>query len=500
VRPKKNNRHPLTDKVEKAYKNATGDPNKSGKKSLNDGKGNRPVSTGSKYPKSKKSDSGTGKTKSGIDRKSGSSKDRPDTRLSNDSGKTSFDRKGPGRKRPDSGSGESFGNREKSFGGKDKPKRGNRETEQKSYPKRDEKGKDFSSKKTGPKDFSGKSFNKRQSTSSRVLKSDEGSFDKKRNDFDKEKKSGSGFSREKKTFTSKSSEGDSKRPFKSKDELGKGKRPVSGTGFKKDFSKTSKGGSYSKPNYDSPSFKSKRNKPAEDGSVRLNKHIANAGICSRREADELITQGLITVNNNVITELGYKVQPGDVVKYEGKTLKREKLVYLLLNKPKDFITTVEDPQDRKTVMELIAGACDERVYPVGRLDRNTTGLLVLTNDGALADKLTHPSSNIGKIYEVELDKPLDKADFETIVEGKVRLFDGIVKVDEIAYLDKGKKHLGLEIHEGRNRIVRRLFEHLGYDVVKLDRTTYAGLTKKDLPRGRWRMLTKQEVVQLKFLG
>jgi 23S rRNA pseudouridine2605 synthase len=489
VRPKKNNRHPLTDKVEKAYKNATGDSNKSGKKSLNDGKGSRPVSTGSKYPKSKKSDFGTGKTKSGTDRKSGSTKDRPDTRLSDDSRKTSFDSKRPGRKRPDSGSGNSFGNREKPFGGKDKPKRGSRETEQKSYPKRDEKGKDFSSKKTGPKDFSGKSFNKRQSTSSRILKSEseEGTYN-----------SGAEFKskspRDKRTFSDKA---ENKRPFKSKEETGNNKRPASG--FKKDFTKGNKG-SLSKPNYDSPNFKSKRNKPTEDGSVRLNKHIANAGICSRREADELITQGLITVNGKVISELGFKVQPGDVVKYEGKTLKRENLVYILLNKPKDFITTVEDPQDRKTVMDLVADACDERVYPVGRLDRNTTGLLLLTNDGALADKLTHPSSNIGKIYEVELDKALEKADYETIVEGKVRLFDGIVKVDEIAYLDKGRKHVGLEIHEGRNRIVRRLFEHLGYEVVKLDRTTYAGLTKKDLPRGRWRMLTKQEVVQLKYLG
>jgi 23S rRNA pseudouridine2605 synthase len=233
--------------------------------------------------------------------------------------------------------------------------------------------------------------------------------------------------------------------------------------------------------------------------VRLNRYIANSGVCSRREADELITQGLISVNGKVITELGHKVMPGDLVKYDGKTLKREKLVYILLNKPKDFITTMDDPQDRKTVMELIAGACDERVFPVGRLDRNTTGLLLLTNDGELADMLTHPSSQISKIYEVELDKPLEKSDYDTIVNGHVHLFDGAVKVDEIAYLPKGKKHLGLEIHEGRNRIVRRIFEHLGYEVVRLDRTTYAGLTKRDLPRGNWRMLTKQEIAELKNL-
>ncbi len=196
--------------------------------------------------------------------------------------------------------------------------------------------------------------------------------------------------------------------------------------------------------------------------------------------------------------MGYKVKPGDVVKYDGGTLKREELVYLLLNKPKDFITTMDDPQERKTVMQLVAGACKERVYPVGRLDRNTTGLLVLTNDGELAEKLTHPSNRISKVYQVELDRVLERADFNSIADGEIVLEDGPVKVDEIAYSEGSKKILGLEIHEGRNRIVRRIFEHLGYDVEKLDRTMYAGLTKKDLPRGNWRFLTEKEIIRLKY--
>ncbi len=244
-----------------------------------------------------------------------------------------------------------------------------------------------------------------------------------------------------------------------------------------------------------------KKKPSEDdenGLVRLNRYIANSGVCSRRDADELIAQGLVEVNGKVITEMGYKVQPGDVVRYDGGTLKREQPVYLLLNKPKDFITTMDDPQERKTVMQLIAGACKERVYPVGRLDRNTTGLLLLTNDGALAEKLTHPSNKISKVYQVELDKPLERSDFDSIANGEIVLEDGPVKVDEIAYVEGSKKVLGLEIHEGRNRIVRRIFEHLGYNVERLDRTMYSGLTKKDLPRGNWRFLTEKEIIKLKF--
>ncbi|HSZ25467.1 MAG TPA: pseudouridine synthase [Cytophagaceae bacterium] len=232
--------------------------------------------------------------------------------------------------------------------------------------------------------------------------------------------------------------------------------------------------------------------------IRLNRYIANSGVCSRRDADQLISEGLVEVNGKVVTEMGYKVNPGDVIRYDGGLLKREKLVYLLLNKPKDFITTMDDPQERKTVMQLVAGACPERVYPVGRLDRNTTGLLILTNDGALAEKLTHPSNKISKVYQVELNRALEKEDFHKIEEGGVILEDGPVKVDAIAYSEGSKKVLGLEIHEGRNRIVRRIFEHLGYEVERLDRTMYSGLTKKDLPRGNWRFLTEKEIIRLKF--
>ncbi len=238
----------------------------------------------------------------------------------------------------------------------------------------------------------------------------------------------------------------------------------------------------------------------DDGSIRLNKFISNSGICSRREADELIAAGVVSVNGKIMTELGYKVQPGDEVKYNNETLRTEKLVYILVNKPKDFITTMDDPEDRKTVMWLIKDACRERVYPVGRLDRNTTGVLLFTNDGELAKKLTHPSFEIQKIYQVELDAPLKSTDMEKIKDG-VTLEDGYIKVDDVAYSSVGqdKSVVGVEIHSGRNRIVRRLFENFGYAVKKLDRVYFAGLSKKDLPRGRWRFLTDLEVSNLKMM-
>lgn len=230
---------------------------------------------------------------------------------------------------------------------------------------------------------------------------------------------------------------------------------------------------------------------------RLNKVISNAGICSRREADKLIESGVISVNGKIITELGYKVLPSDVIHYGSELLRKEKPVYILINKPKDYITTADDPEKRKTVMELIKGACKERVYPVGRLDRNTTGVLLLTNDGELTKILTHPKYEKEKIYHVTLDKPLARIDVTEIRKG-VELEDGIVKVDEIEFVEEAgsKKEVGLKIHTGRNRIVRRLFEHLGYKVIKLDRVVFAGLTKKDLPRGRWRFLTPAEVSML----
>jgi len=231
--------------------------------------------------------------------------------------------------------------------------------------------------------------------------------------------------------------------------------------------------------------------------MRLNRYIANAGICSRREADALIAAGEIRVNGEVVTEMGYQVQPSDTVQYGKTNLKREKLVYVLLNKPKDFITTTDDPEGRRTVMELIKGASPERLFPVGRLDRNTTGLLLFTNDGEVAQKLSHPSHKNKKIYQVELNNPLTEDHLRQISEG-VELEDGKAGVDDVAVVAGNAHFVGVELHIGRNRIVRRIFEHLGYEVVSLDRVQYAGLTKKDLPRGKWRFLNEKEVIRLKY--
>jgi 23S rRNA pseudouridine2605 synthase len=233
-------------------------------------------------------------------------------------------------------------------------------------------------------------------------------------------------------------------------------------------------------------------------SIRLNKFISHAGVCARRAADTLIQAGHITVNGKKVNTLGYKVTPQDVVKYRDQVLKKDKHIYILLNKPKDYITTTQDPKARKTVLQLVKNACHERVYPVGRLDRNTTGLLLLTNDGALAKKLAHPSSNLAKLYHVMLNKPLSKEDYEKIKVGVV-LEDGIAHVDQLEIVEQDSRSVGLEIHMGRNRVVRRIFEHLHYDVVKLDRVMYAHLTKKDLPRGKWRLLTQQEINRLNHL-
>ncbi len=237
-----------------------------------------------------------------------------------------------------------------------------------------------------------------------------------------------------------------------------------------------------------------------DGTTRLNKYIANAGICSRREADKLIAAGSITVNGKVVTEMGFQVHEGDVVNYGGETLRSERKRYFLLNKPKGFITTLDDPQNRETVMMLIDGACPERIYPVGRLDRNTTGLLLFTNDGDLARHLTHPSTGVYKIYQVELDKPVTRDHMQQMLQG-IELEDGPIHVDDIQYVQgaNDKRIVGVELHSGKNRIVRRIFEHLGYNVHKLDRVVFAGLTKKDLPRGRYRELTEQEVGYLMMI-
>ncbi len=232
--------------------------------------------------------------------------------------------------------------------------------------------------------------------------------------------------------------------------------------------------------------------------VRLNKYIAAAGICSRREADELIKAGLVSVNGKVVTEMGIKVGPGDDVRYNGERLKNERKVYLVLNKPKDYVTTVDDPHAAKTVMELIHGACSERVYPVGRLDRGTTGILLFTNDGDLTKRLTHPSFNKKKIYHVFLNKNVTHEDLKKLGEG-VELDDGVVMADAIAYANpESKREVGIEIHSGKNRVIRRMFEQLDYKVTKLDRVYFAGLTKKSLPRGKWRFLSEKEVKMLKM--
>jgi 23S rRNA pseudouridine2605 synthase len=243
-----------------------------------------------------------------------------------------------------------------------------------------------------------------------------------------------------------------------------------------------------------------------ESNMRLNKFLAHAGVASRRKADEFIKAGRVTVNGKVITEMGFRLQKGDKVCFDGKLLTAEPKVYVLLNKPKDYITTVEDERNRKTVMDLVKGVNERlkhrkkvRLYPVGRLDRNTTGVLLLTNDGEMAQRLMHPSSEIKKVYHVFLDKKLKPSDFEKIASGGVVLEDGIAEVDVIAMPNpKNKAEVGIEIHSGKNRIVRRIFEALGYEVVKLDRVSFAGLTKKDLPRGRWRYLTEEEIRMLRY--
>lgn len=250
-----------------------------------------------------------------------------------------------------------------------------------------------------------------------------------------------------------------------------------------------------------PTLRSRKTTPkVDDDLIRLNRYIANSGICSRRKADELIEAGVVSVNGVPVTELGHKVNPyKDEVRYNGELLKREKRVYVLLNKPKDYITTTEDPQERKTVMHLVEKASRERIYPVGRLDRNTTGLLLMTNDGDLADKLSHPRNGITKIYQVELNRNLTQGDFNKIQFG-LELEDGLIKPDNISYVaGAAKNEVGIQIHSGKNRIVRRIFEHLGYEVVKLDRVVYGNLTKKDLPRGKWRFLDEHELIQIKHL-
>ena len=260
-------------------------------------------------------------------------------------------------------------------------------------------------------------------------------------------------------------------------------------------------GSYNKAPLRKPSGKKSGNNPhtkSNDGKMRLNKFLANAGIASRREADVLISTGVVTVNGKIITEMGFKVAPEDKITYGGETIRSEKKVYLLMNKPKDFITTADDPFGRRTVMQLL-GRLKQRVYPVGRLDRATTGLLMLTNDGDLTKKLTHPKYGIKKIYNVGLNKNVTSVHLKHLIDG-FELEDGFAKADVAVHVGNGenKKQVGIELHSGKNRIIRRMFEHLGYKVTKLDRVYFAGLTKKDLARGQWRFLTNKEVGMLQM--
>ena len=359
--------------------------------------------------------------------------------------------------------------------GKDFKPRGDRDETRAYKPKTDSKGgfKPWEKKDSGNADYKPRAF---KEGSSRDDSSEKRSYVKKDNyitDGDKSKFA------EKKSSTSRSTDS---RPYRKRDEGGykgkedRGERVAPATRARKIA------------------------EPKDDGLIRLNRYIANSGICSRRKADELIEAGVVSVNNIPVTELGHKVDPyKDEVRYNGELLKREKKVYVLLNKPKDYITTTDDPQERKTVMQLVEKASRERIYPVGRLDRNTTGLILMTNDGDLADKLSHPKNGITKIYHVELNKSLSQGDFNKIQFG-LQLEDGLIKPDNVSYVaGASKREVGIQIHSGKNRIVRRIFEHLGYDVVKLDRVVYGNLTKKDLPRGRWRFLEEHELIQIKHL-
>jgi 23S rRNA pseudouridine2605 synthase len=394
---------------------------------------------------------------------------------------------GDGERKPfvkrEDGKYESSGPR-KSYGDRDSEKRSYTKREDGDRPRRsfgDDDRKPFVKREDGKYESSGprKSYRDRDGEKRSYTKREDG--DRSRKSFgDSERKpfakrEGGDFDRPRKSFSDKKS---FDKPYEPK--LSKSERVVE---------KSKKAG---------PS-KTSDQKGVSDDAVRLNRYVANAGICSRREADVLIATGVVTVNGKIVTEMGYKVNPTDVVAYGGVPIKNETKKYLILNKPKDYITTMDDPEERRTVMELIRKACKERLYPVGRLDRNTTGILLFTNDGDMTAKLTHPKFDVRKVYHVTLDKKMTSEDYRTLSEG-VDLADGFIKPDAVEFVGTGKFELGVEIHSGKNRIVRRMFEHLGYEVIKLDRVAFAGLTKKDLPRGKHRFLTEKEISFLKMLG
>lgn len=406
-------------------------------------------------------------------------------------GSKNFERRGEGifDKSPSSG------NRDESSSSSDRPSR--EEPEERKFGNKEEG-------KFGRKPFTEKK-NNNSSFSNRPKRDDsEGKRSERGTDFDfgrpakKDVKSDAPYSNEGgKGMVYKGRGRDQKPVFEPKKEGFSEPKPAQKQGFGKSrFRPTDE--NLERPDYNFDALPAKKAKgKEEDGTFRLNKYISNSGICGRREADQLIAKGLITVNGEVTTELGLKVKRTDRVVYQGKKINPEKPVYVLLNKPKDFITTTEDPMERKTVMSLVNNACEERIFPVGRLDRNTTGLLLFTNDGELAAKLSHPSNQVKKIYQVTLDNPITQKHEEAIREG-LTLEDGLVTVDDMQVLSKDRTIIGLEIHIGRNRIVRRLFAHLGYEVTALDRVMYAGLDKKDLKRGHYRFLSEQEVIRLKY--
>ena len=460
----------------------------------------RPKSGGDRPNRSSSSSAGKPYGTRGADDKKSFSQDR----RSSTNSKPYADRSEPNGDRPNRGAGSSFsGGDKKSFVPKGKPYTGrpaDNDRPKKSY---------------GDKPAFGdkKSFTPRDKPYSGRAESSEGGEKPYRkpglgqSSFAKKTATGKD-----KPYGSRPSTGDGEKPKRAFGDTSGERKPYnrtpktgSGTG-KKDFANTTSGfkkreeGDSDKPKTTMRGRKNPAAKAKDDGLIRLNRYIANAGICSRRKADELIAAGVVSVNGEVINELGHKVDPmKDLVRYNGEALKREKNIYVLLNKPKDYITTTDDPQERRTVMHLVEKASRERIYPVGRLDRNTTGLLLMTNDGDLADKLSHPRNSVTKLYLVELNKALTQGDLNKIGFG-LELEDGFIKPDSVSYVTGGtKKEVGIQIHSGKNRVVRRIFESLGYDVVKLDRSVYANLTKKDLPRGRWRYLDEKEVIQLKHL-
>ncbi|WP_286736747.1 MULTISPECIES: pseudouridine synthase [Sphingobacterium] len=407
--------------------------------------------------------------------------DRNDSSRSFDRSERSFDKRDSFKRTDRNDSSRSFDRSERSFDRKDNFKRTDRNDSTRSF------------------DRSERSFDKKDNFKRTDRSDSTRSFDRSERSFDKK----DNFRRSDRNDTPRSFDR-SERSFDKRDSFKRSDRNDSSRPSNRKFDGERSRNFDDNKNFGDKQYIKRPKKKAEDaeddGLVRLNRYIANAGICSRRKADELITAGVIWVNGEPVTELGTKVDPAtDEIRYNNERLKREKNVYVLLNKPKDYITTTDDPQERHTVMELVSKATKERIYPVGRLDRNTTGLLLMTNDGSLAEKLSHPRNSISKIYNVELNKSLTQGDFNKISFG-IELEDGVIKPDDLSYVQGGsKREVGIQIHSGKNRIVRRIFESLGYEVVKLDRVVYANLTKKDLPRGRWRYLEEREIVQLKHL-